>query len=570
VQPEPGVRKFSLISVVVAAVLIFGAVSARAATYYVSQSSGNDRWTGQAASPEGTSGPWKTLARASTDYVAGDRILLKCGDTWNEELHPKGSGTPKDPITIGSYGEGRKPVIDRQDYRQDLIGIHLADQEGYKIVGIEFARCMTGIYAEYSAGSPTRTFLWIEDCYFRDSLTYGHYETYPTPRNIGLGVCLFSHERGNKIVLADITIRNCVFRRLASAVWTNSPDNFNKNASYIYNFGNMTFEGCLFEEGYQWQLGIRGVAGGAVRNCVTHDIGRGFRAFNGVAGAMFFRCKNWVFEDSEWGFIDIGLGSGDGEAFDFEGNCDNMTMRRCLFHDTDGPGFLLCCYASDGHPNMGIRMENCVLNGKAKRPIGLPRCEIVNTTDWNQVTWHECRFYLSPGEVLMKVMDPEKDKRSTFVRCLAKNLSQACSTQNLAAKAKATASSQEPGSEASRAIDRKAATSWKAASPNDQWLELDFGRPTAVSEFRIREDASSSVIRYAIEYWDAKASRWASCFNGRAIGPDFIAPIVSRRTRKVRLLVMRTESGNPGIRSFEAYYDTTGWLPITAAGQPVK
>ncbi|HUU92424.1 MAG TPA: right-handed parallel beta-helix repeat-containing protein [Phycisphaerae bacterium] len=569
-QPEPGVRKFSLISVVVAAVLIFGAVSARAATYYVSQSSGNDRWTGQAASPEGTSGPWKTLARASTDYVAGDRILLKCGDTWNEELHPKGSGTPKDPITIGSYGEGRKPVIDRQDYRQDLIGIHLADQEGYKIVGIEFARCMTGIYAEYSAGSPTRTFLWIEDCYFRDSLTYGHYETYPTPRNIGLGVCLFSHERGNKIVLADITIRNCVFRRLASAVWTNSPDNFNKNASYIYNFGNMTFEGCLFEEGYQWQLGIRGVAGGAVRNCVTHDIGRGFRAFNGVAGAMFFRCKNWVFEDSEWGFIDIGLGSGDGEAFDFEGNCDNMTMRRCLFHDTDGPGFLLCCYASDGHPNMGIRMENCVLNGKAKRPIGLPRCEIVNTTDWNQVTWHECRFYLSPGEVLMKVMDPEKDKRSTFVRCLAKNLSQACSTQNLAAKAKATASSQEPGSEASRAIDRKAATSWKAASPNDQWLELDFGRPTAVSEFRIREDASSSVIRYAIEYWDAKASRWASCFNGRAIGPDFIAPIVSRRTRKVRLLVMRTESGNPGIRSFEAYYDTTGWLPITAAGQPVK
>ena len=113
----------------------------------MSQSSGNDSWTGEAPTPEGTRGPWKTLGRASIECVPGDRILLKCGDTWNEELRPKGSGTPTNPITIGSYGEGKKPVIDRQDYRKDLFGIHLSDQAGYKIAGIEFANCMTGIYA---------------------------------------------------------------------------------------------------------------------------------------------------------------------------------------------------------------------------------------------------------------------------------------------------------------------------------------------------------------------------------------------------------------------------------------
>ena len=81
-QPEPRVGRLSIISVVVAAVLIFGTVSANATTYYVSQSSGNDSWTGQAPGPNGTRGPWKTLAKASTiDYVVGDRILLKCGDT---------------------------------------------------------------------------------------------------------------------------------------------------------------------------------------------------------------------------------------------------------------------------------------------------------------------------------------------------------------------------------------------------------------------------------------------------------------------------------------------------------
>ena len=529
--------------------------------YHVSASSGNDEGAGTAESTA-----WKTLARASQqDLKPGDQILLKAGDTWDEELKPKGNGTPTNPIVIGYYGQGEKPLINRQDFKQDRTGIRLSDQEGFKIVGIEFANCMTGIYADYAEGSPTRKYIWIEDCLFRDSLLYQPYQDYPK-RKVGLGICFFSHERKNNIVLADITIKNCVFRRLTSGVWTNSPDNFNKNASNIYNFGNMTMQGCLFEEGYQWQMGIRGVAGGLVRDCVTIDVGRNFRSFNGVAGAMFFRCKDWLFEDSEWGFVSIGLGSGDGEAFDFEGNCDNMTMRNCIFHDTDGPGFLLCCYASDGHPHKKILMENCLINGKSKRPIGLPRCAIVNTTDWNEATWKNCRFYLSNGEALMKVMDPEKDKRSTFTDCLVKPLSSACSTANLAPKARATASSQETGYEATNANDAKPGTTWKAASAEEQWLQLDFPAPARINEFKLREEASSSIARYAIECWDAKTGRWVQCFNGMEIGAEFVAPIIERTTTKVRLQIIRTNKDAPAIAEFEAYLDTTGGIPHDAGG----
>ena len=556
-------KRFSVVLVAATAVLVYSPLSASAATYYVSSSTGNDAWTGQAASPDGTTGPWKTLAKASMEYAPGDRILLKCGDTWNEELRPKGNGTPDQPIFIGAYGEGNKPLIDRQDFKQDRTGIRLDNQAGFKIVGLEFSHCMTGIYADYAAGSPTRKFIWIEDCYFHDSLLYQHYEDYPKHK-IGLGICFFSFERGKKIVLTDITIKNCVFRRLASGVWTNSPDNFNKGASFVYNFGNLTFEDCLFEEGYQWQMGLRGVAGGAVRNCVTHDVGRGFKSFNGVAGGMFFRCKDWVFENSEWGFVDMGGGSGDGEAFDFEGNCDNMTMRNCLFHDTDGPGFLLCCYASDGNPNQGIVMENCVLNGKAKRPMRLPQCEIVNTTDWNESTWKNCRFYLSKGEVLMRVMDPEKDKRSSFVNCVLKDLSAACKPPKLSAKA--SASSETSGSGAAKALDDDAATAWKATASENQWIQLTFNAPTTVNEFKIKEAPSSSIVRYTIQCWDDKASKWVGCFNGGKIGADFVAPIVSRTAQKARLLVVKTSSGDPGIAEFAAYNDTTGEVFNVARG----
>ena len=553
-------RSILSVFVLAAAVLGFVVAPAEATTYYVSQSSGNDSWSGQGEEPKGKAGPWKTLKRASIEYAPGDRILLKCGDTWNEALKPEGDGTPEKPIFIGSYGKGPKPIIDREDYNKDLVGIELADQGGFKIVGIEFNRCMTGIYGKYSGVEPTKKFIWIEDCYFHDSLKYGDYKTYPTPRNIGLGICFFSYERKNKVVLADITIKNCVFRRLASGVWTNSPDNFNKGASYVYNFANLNMDHCLFEEGFQWQQGIRGVDTGSMRNCVTHDIGRGFRAWNGVAGSMFFRCKDWIFEDSEWGFVSIGLGSGDGEAFDFEGNCDDMTMRNCLFHDTDGPGFLMCCYASDGHAHARIVMENCLINGKSKRPIGLPRCAIVNTTDWNESTWQNCRFYLSPGEALMRVMDGEKDKKTTFVECVIKDLTAAGKTPKL--KAKVSTSSKTAGRKAKKAaddaVDDDIVAAWQTGEPEGRWIQLDFGKPTKVNEFRIKEKPSSSITRYWIEYWDDKNSKWVNCFNGREIGADFIAPIIGRTTSKARLRVLQTQSGQPVIADFAAYHDTTG------------
>jgi len=519
------------------AVLLYGGFTANAATYYVSQSTGDDSLDGLAAAKAGANGPWKTLAKASIEYKPGDSILLKKGDTWNEELTPKGSGTPEKPILISSYGQGNKPLIDREDFKQDRTGIRLDNKSGYKIVGIEFARCMTGIYAEYAKGAPTQKYLWIEDCYFRDSLHYGRYEDYPK-RKIGLGVCLFSWETDKKIVMQDIMVKNCVFRRLASGFWTNSPDNFNKNASFVYNFANLNFENCLFEEGYQWQLGIRGVIKGSVKNCVTLDIGRGFRSFNGVAGAMFFRCKDWIFEDSEWGFVDIGLGSGDGQAFDFEGNCDNMIMRNCNFHDTDGPGFLLCCYASDGHPNMGIVMENCVINGKSKRPLQpRVRAAIINTTDWTEATWNKCRFYLSKGEGIMAVMDREKDKRSTFKDCFVKNLSAAGSSPKHPAKMTEIAA---------------------AADATGPTFLLDFGRAVSINEFKLKEAPASGISRYIIETWDDQKSQWKSCFNGMGIGGEFVCAIVPQTTSKARLRVIANSKEKAVLTAFDAHNDPPG------------
>jgi len=127
------VRKVTLASLLIGLLTMGFAPAAWAATtYYVSQSAGNDTADGRSPATA-----WKTLARASeAKYALGDSILLKCGDAWNEELRPLGDGTAENPIVIGAYGDGLRPVIDRQDATGnniDKVCIRLKNIAGYKI-----------------------------------------------------------------------------------------------------------------------------------------------------------------------------------------------------------------------------------------------------------------------------------------------------------------------------------------------------------------------------------------------------------------------------------------------------
>jgi hypothetical protein len=203
---------------------------------------------------------------------------------------------------------------------------------------------------------------------------------------------------------------------------------------------------------------------------------------------------------------------------------------------------------------LDILLEKCVSNGKAMRvkENKYPKVEIMSCADINRVTWKECRFYLSDGEKLSN-----RTKGLAFADCLIKPLGKACSTENLALTATTSATSAVSGHEAGKALDGNENTSWQAENGADQWLQLDFAQATTINEFRLREADTSSVTRYVIQCWDDPAAKWIGCFNGLAIGPDFIAPIASRTTSKVRLLIKKTTSGAPRIKEFAAYNDTT-------------
>jgi len=85
-------------------------------TYYINATKGNDNSSGLSAET-----PWTSLNKINkTAFKSGDRILLKRDEVWNESLIFKSSGDSLNPIIIGAYGKGEKPIITRMDpYRAE-------------------------------------------------------------------------------------------------------------------------------------------------------------------------------------------------------------------------------------------------------------------------------------------------------------------------------------------------------------------------------------------------------------------------------------------------------------------
>jgi hypothetical protein len=106
---------------------------ASAATYFVSPA-GRDANKGTSVSS-----PWASLSKVNrTHFQPGDFIRFKAGARWAGELWPKGSGTAGEPITLGSYGSGAKPVIDAQGV-DGTAAIKLENQEYWTIENMEVA-----------------------------------------------------------------------------------------------------------------------------------------------------------------------------------------------------------------------------------------------------------------------------------------------------------------------------------------------------------------------------------------------------------------------------------------------
>ncbi|WP_320668699.1 right-handed parallel beta-helix repeat-containing protein [Patulibacter defluvii] len=169
-------RATATAAVVIGTLGFAGTASAANTTYYVDAAGGSDANAG--TSPEAA---WKTLAKVNaTTFSQGDKILLHSDQTWVEQLRPKGSGVAGNPITIGNYGGGAKPIVDGKNVTGGGAGggaVYLVNQNHWTITGLEVTNDngtanvvgsnRVGILVNNTSGT-LKTGITIKDNYVRD------------------------------------------------------------------------------------------------------------------------------------------------------------------------------------------------------------------------------------------------------------------------------------------------------------------------------------------------------------------------------------------------------------------
>lgn len=334
------------------AIMLFSMmITCHAATYYVSNS-GDDSNNGMSEEKA-----WRSLKKASSVVLEpGDELLLECGGIWNEALTPKGAGAKDLPITLGSYGEGAKPLINAGGVEGLYYGgaVSLFNQSYWTIRDIEVTNM-----AEEAAW---RSGLSV---YFEDMIGYGINIQNVTVHDVMGGITNSavkqmndSHWHAGISVRAEATKKNDTY---IDGVLIENCEIYSVRRTGLTVASNWNSPLALAENGYSrnvtiqnntlhdiWGDGIivMGVDGGIIEHNVAYDTN--MMSLNGSpsanVGIWGMHSQNLIFRFNESYLCHT---THDGYGFDIDGDNKNITMEYNYSHDNDGGFMLLVNYRNE-------------------------------------------------------------------------------------------------------------------------------------------------------------------------------------------------------------------------------
>ncbi len=309
--------------------LIFALPSAFAASYYISPN-GDDSNSGTSAIS-----PWKTIDKVNnTNFISDDQILFEGGQTFYGGLYfdNQDTGSPSNPIIIGSYGSGRALI-----HSDTSNGLYAYNTSGIKINNLNLVgagkdvNTVSGIsfYSDL-AGNVKLPFIQIDNVSVSD---YGQY---------GISIGGWNGNSG----YSDIRITNVIVHDNSLAginVWGQSLySNQNVYIGHTEAYNNPGKSGLSYNSGSG--IVVSSVDGGTIERSTAYNNGAiGF----GNIGIWTYDSNNITIQFNE-SYSNKTGGSLDGGGFDLDGGVTNSVMQYNYSHDNDGAGYGL--YQYNGAP----------------------------------------------------------------------------------------------------------------------------------------------------------------------------------------------------------------------------
>jgi len=341
------------------------AVSAGATDYYVSSSLGNDSWSGLLSEPNGslTDGPKQSLAATTSllDSVAepGDRVLLRRGDTWVGDISltlSSSAGTVAQPIVVGAYGSGARPVLNRTTAGTIITVRGSYSEPASQYVRFENLRLTTTaapgdrpigvlILESYRPIIPHHiTFADCEIDHLKHGLTFyqeGHVlENCHIHDNYGISPET-GHTQGIYVSGADMTIRDCLF------VNNGKPDSWFDHNLYISHGSGYVIERNTIRSSLDG-IKLRGSNNTVVRDNLIYDMNLGAISVGG----------------------------------DDQGPVENVVIERNLVYDTVDAITVKSQSGDQIQPSKNIIIRNNVFHSnRGTAPIGGDYAGYVNILD---------------------------------------------------------------------------------------------------------------------------------------------------------------------------------------------
>ena len=303
-------------------------------SYYVDNANGNDNNSGRTRNTA-----WRSLEKLNTiTFEAGDQIFLKRGQTFKGYLHLTGSGEKGNTIRLGSFGTGKRPVIDGGDHQQV---IQLLDGEYWDIENIETTGGKyAGIFIGCTKDDLELDHFRITNCYVHDigdtsKLSWDHSKS-----TGGIIVTSGTFDSLNNpvfynSVFNDVVINNCTvrynYRWTCLSISSGKKNGQGGDSNYIKN--------CTAEYSSADGIRMNGVRNSFIEYCVMFRNGAWPKVTGrnlGGLGAWFFDADNCTIQFCEAGHVRGA--TTDAGAFDIDYWQKNSTVQYCYGHDCAGYG----------------------------------------------------------------------------------------------------------------------------------------------------------------------------------------------------------------------------------------